>query len=753
MRKLSISILSMLAALPLLAQSPVNIQVNAGEQIGTARRTFNGTNIEDLNNQTNGGIFSQLIHGEAFEESVDIEFMNLPLRNYVQVHVILDETGTPHLLSVANAYTRTTWNNLGDKYDVNSRDLIDSYYNAANPRPTRNAQGEMVPGRPQRLKIGDLTFYGRYMINDSIPANYRRIITERVNGTEQISRYWSKISTGSANGVFTLKRGDAYMGRQNQVITFKSGNGEVGVANAGLNKQGINLVADKPYDGVIRVKSNGAKVVYLTLRDQNNKVLAEKAYGLKADGSYEKISFELTPSESCPKGKLGISLKQEGEIELGYAFMQEGEWGRVKGLPVRKMMVDALKKQGITVIRYNGSMVDVGVDTYLYRWKKMLGPYDERRICYRNGFNPYATHTFGVIEMLQVGEALDAQVMIGLNIDETYQDIRDFVEYVNGSTDTPWGALRASHGHPEPYNLKYIQVHNEEPMTKGYAEAMKKFAKAAWEVDPEMTIVTSLNIGSNLRSYARGTEEYRLSSEVFGWFIEQGKGDKMAWDPHFSGAVNFADAEGFENEMGIVLQRELEKDYPGHKLVLVPMEENGSRCDWDRGLAHAHNWNTLQRNADCFTWLGTANTLQPHEQHYMWDQGRVHYTSNEIWFQPSAHIDQMMSDVWLPKVVKATSDNEKTLDVTAKMSEDGSQLAIYVVNLSDEACDAVINVDGFKFKSKASTWTIGGCDRTEFNTVDNKDNVAPVLGTTTMKSKNATYNFPRYSYTRILLTK
>lgn len=33
-------------------------------------------------------------------------------------------------------------------------------------------------------------------------------------------------------------------------------------------------------------------------------------------------------------------------------------------------MIDALKKQGISVIRYNGSMVDVGVDTYLYRWKK-----------------------------------------------------------------------------------------------------------------------------------------------------------------------------------------------------------------------------------------------------------------------------------------------------------------------------------------------------------------------------------------------
>lgn len=754
MKKIVITICAIFAVIYYTdAQNNINIDINASKHIGTAKLTFNGTNIEDLNNQTNGGIFSQLIHGEAFEENVDIDFMNLPLRNYVQVHVVLDENHTPHLLSVANSYTRTTWNNLSNKYDFNSRDLLDSYYNAAHPTLAGNSRSDAPAPRVQLLKIGDLNFYGRFVIFDSIPEAYRNILLDRINGKEQISRYWSKIISGSANGVFTLKRGDAYMGRQNQVISHLGGNGDVGVANAGLNKQGINLVAGMPYDGVIRVKSTDAKVIYVSLRDQDGNVLDQKAYGLKADGSYEKVSFELTPDANTPKGKIGISLKSKGEIELGYAFMQPGEWGRINGLPVRKMFADALVKQGITVIRYNGSMVDVGVDTYLYRWKKMIGPFDERRVCYRNGFNPFATHTFGVIELLQVAEAIGAQAMVGLSIDENFQDISDFVEYVNGSTDTPWGALRASHGHPEPYGLKYIQVHNEEPMTVGYAEAMKKFALAAWKVDPEMHIVTSLNIGRRPTSYARGSEQYRLSSELFGWFISHGQGDKMVWDPHFSGSVNFADSPGYENEMGIVLQRELEKDYPGHYLTLCPMEENGSRCDWDRGLAHAHNWNTNQRNADCFTWLGTANTFQPHEQHYMWDQGRVHYTSNEIWFQPSAHIDQMMTDIWLPDVIEAKCSNDTVLDVTAKMNEDKTQLAIYVVNLSDQPKTASINIDGFRYSGKAATWTIGGCELTEFNTVSDKDNVSPIIGAKSMKSKNTQYIFPKYSYTRILLNK
>ena len=746
-RKLLALLLCTTVCWPSQAQNeePIQLRVNANKQIGTAKATFNGTNIEDLNNQTNGGLFSQLIHGEAFEENVDVEFLNLPSHQYVQVYVVLDENRTPHFLSTANAYTRTTWNNLADKYDFNSRDLLDSYYNAARP----NREGR--PARPMR--IGDLNFYGRFVIYDSIPAKYQQILTERINGNEQISRYWSKAISGSAKGKYTLKRGDAYMGRQNQVITFDGGNGEIGLTNAGLNKMGINLEAGKPYDGILRVKSNGAKKIYLSLRDAEGKVLAEKPYMLKGDGSYEKVTFELTPSASDAKGQFGISLKEKGEVELGFAFMQPGEWGRVKGLPVRKMMVDALKKQGISVIRYNGSMVDVGVDTYLYRWKRMIGPIDERRICFRNGFNPYATHTFGIIEMLQVAEALGAQCMIGMNINETYEDIRDFVEYVNGDVSTKWGALRAKHGHPEPYNLKHIQVHNEQHITRGYVEGMKKFASAAWEVDPEMTIVTSLNIGSNPRSYAVGTPEYELSKEMFKWFIDKGQADKLGWDPHYSGAIHFADnTVGFENEMGITIQRALLNDL-GHKLTLYPMEENGSRCDWDRGLAHAHNWNTLQRYADCFEWLGTANTIQPHRQHYMWDQGRVHYTSNEIWFQPSAHEDEMMSRNWLFNVLESTSSSDKVLDITAKTNDKKSELSIYIVNLSDQPKEAIINVEGYDYKSSATVWTLGGCELTDYNTVEEKDKVAPKLGKMKMKRKNTKYTFPKYSYTVITLKK
>jgi hypothetical protein len=436
----------------------VKLHVNAGKQIATSKKEFNGTNIEDLNNQTNGGVFSQLIHGEAFEENIDIDFLNLPVNEYVKVYVILDERRLPHFFSVSNAYTRATWNNLTDKYDFNSKDI----YGMVHPDPPRQIPGQTPPppARIETFKIGPLRFYWRFMVYDSIPAPIREELVKRINGNDQISRYWTKILSGNVNYQFELKRGNAYMGRQDQIIRFLDGTGECGIFNAGLNKQGINLEAGKNFEGVLRLKAKQPSNLYLTLRDENGKILAEKPYQLKGDGSWEKVSFDLTPSEGTPKGRFGIVLKAQGEIELGFAFMQPGEWGRVNGLPVRKFIIDALKKQGITTIRYNGSMVDVGADTYQYRWKKMIGPVDERQICFRSGFNPYATHTFGIIELLQVAEALGAKAMTGMSMDENYEDIKDFVEYVNGPATSKWGALRIQHGHPAPYNLKYIQVDN-----------------------------------------------------------------------------------------------------------------------------------------------------------------------------------------------------------------------------------------------------------------------------------------------------
>jgi alpha-L-arabinofuranosidase len=40
-------------------------------------------------------------------------------------------------------------------------------------------------------------------------------------------------------------------------------------------------------------------------------------------------------------------------------------------------------------------------------------------------------------------------------------DILDLLEYCKGPTSSTWGARRAANGHPAPYNLRYIEIGNE----------------------------------------------------------------------------------------------------------------------------------------------------------------------------------------------------------------------------------------------------------------------------------------------------
>ena len=410
MKKYALLFIALLGLFTVSAHE-VKVKVDASVSIAKSSPLFNGTNIEDINNQTNGGVFGQLLHGEAFEENIETDFLNLKRSDYSKIYIMLDERRVPHLITQSWVYCAVNWNNLSEECDVHSYDV----YNAgkfSNP-----------------YIISGYRFERRYLPFDSLPANIQKEMMRRINGNEQVSKFWAKSVNGNAEYDYKLVRdGKAYMGRQTQRVQFVGGSGEVGITNHGLYKMGIHLCKGKEYEGILRVKAEQPTTIYLSLRDEKGNIIAEKPYELKGDGSYEKVTFELTPSEEALEGAFGISLKSKGSIDLGYAFMQPGEWGRVNGYPLRKNFVDAIKRQGIKAIRYNGSMVDCGTDPYNYRWKKMMGPIDERRVTYRSGVSPYATHSFAFIEMLQLAEVINAKCIIGMSMDETSEDISDFVE-------------------------------------------------------------------------------------------------------------------------------------------------------------------------------------------------------------------------------------------------------------------------------------------------------------------------------------
>ncbi len=76
------------------------------------------------------------------------------------------------------------------------------------------------------------------------------------------------------------------------------------------------------------------------------------------------------------------------------------------------------------------------------------------------------------------------------------QDVLDLIEFANGdSIKTYWGALRAAYGHPEPYNMKYIQIGNEN-WGDVYWRNFDALYTALKKAHPEITVITSAGAGA-----------------------------------------------------------------------------------------------------------------------------------------------------------------------------------------------------------------------------------------------------------------
>ena len=70
------------------------------------------------------------------------------------------------------------------------------------------------------------------------------------------------------------------------------------------------------------------------------------------------------------------------------------------------------------------------------------------------------------------------------------QDALDLVEFANGSIQTRWGKLRADMGHPEPFQLKYLGVGNEQ-WDEQYFDRYKEFEKILKQKYPEIKLVAA----------------------------------------------------------------------------------------------------------------------------------------------------------------------------------------------------------------------------------------------------------------------
>jgi hypothetical protein len=756
------------ALLAMLVNAPAQdarIDVRADQVLHPVSRYLTGACIEDVNHEIYGGIYSQMIFGESFQEPAP----PAPLRGFTayggrwipQAGELAAETGDgPKLLCAGPAFAEGEVSvelffpeqkpgNAGLIVKVSQPGLGADRFTGY--EVALETSGRLVLGRhrqnwepirtvPCAVPIKEWLTLTVRMTEKSLEvllngksltqfedtehplasgsvglrtwqreARFRNLVITTAGtrqpkpfelsapetGRDEVSAVWRAVRRGAAEGDVALETQGAFAGRQSQRLSFIRGSGEVGLENQGLNRWGLFFAGGKPYQGRLWARAPQATEVWVALESADGAIVhAEKRLRLKA-GDWQYLEFSLRPKATEAKGRFAIKLKQPGSVTLGYAFLQPGPWGRFKGLPVRRDVAEGLIDQGITVLRYGGSMVNHPE----YRWKKMIGPRD-RRPPYTGTWYPHSSNGWGILDFMDFCEAAGFEYVPAFFMGESPQDMADFIKYAKGPARSEWGRKRAADGHPAPYRLKYIELGNEERVDEAYWQKFKPMAEAVWAQDPDLILVVGdffyNQVIQDPFNFGGGAVKTLVAhKKILDLAREHGR--EVWFDIHIGTEQppqpgNLAGERSFIEQLGNIS--------PGAKYKVVIFEFNAGNHSQKRALANALAINLVERDGR-LPIATSANCLQPDGQNDNdWNQGLLFLNPSQVWLQPPGYVTQMYSRNYLPQLASCEVTGEgNRLDANAKRSEDGRTLVLQVVNPTGQEMPAQIHLAGFAPKN------------------------------------------------------
>ncbi|MBR4756188.1 MAG: DUF1080 domain-containing protein, partial [Bacteroidales bacterium] len=327
-------------------------------------------------------------------------------------------------------------------------------------------------------------------------ASFRNLRLEDGNGNRsiplnresefEVSSMWQPYAAGATDYSFSLNREDPYNGEQCQVIENR-GKGRVGVINMSLNHWGIGIKKGQVFKGDFFAKGSAGSI-WVALQDkEGTKEYARTKIGT-VSGGWKEYSFTLKSNATDPKARFAIYIEGKGKVMLDQVTMMGTGTDLYKGYPFRADIAQGLVEEGLTFLRYGGSMTNAKD----YSFKQMTGPRDKRQP-YRGQWYHFSTNGFGIVEFVQVAEACGFTPSFAINMEEEPETVAFMVEYLNRGADTEGGRQRIADGHPEPYGVKYIELGNEEcifwTIKENYQHYIDRFnflADAMLKVDPSL---------------------------------------------------------------------------------------------------------------------------------------------------------------------------------------------------------------------------------------------------------------------------
>ncbi len=497
-----------------------------------------------------------------------------------------------------------------------------------------------------------------------------------------------------------------------------------------LLRGGISVRQGSPYDLSLWVRGDEAISLEIALTDVAGSLLCADTVKVSPGRTWSQVQGVLTATDTAG-AVLSVAVSGEGSLDLDMVSLMPAErFGKEwPGGGMRSDLVEMLRELHPRFLRFPGGCVVEGtyVRENVWDWKKSIGPVETRRSI-PNTWGGMQTMGVGFYEYFCLAEELGALPVpvvhagvlcqardvkdppLTLQETEAYaQDILDLIAFARDGAQTEWGSLRASMGHPEPFDLRMVAIGNENwgPAYFGRYEILSRAVKAIY---PDITCIVA----------AGPVAEGPLFQESWRSIRQSFAGDMV--DEHFYMDSDWFPAHARRYDNYPRKTQVFLGEYAAHEPV------QGSRRPGNlyAALCEAAFMTGLERNSDVVVMSCYAPLLAR--------EGEVDWTPDLIWFNdvqvfgtPSYYVQQLFSRTLGDKLVKSECEGSLFHVVTRTERE----VQIKVVNLLGKSVSLTVEIPGIGETEAQGSLLTG--ERKHVNSFAKPDKVVPQTITVSLK--------------------
>ena len=535
-----------------------------------------------------------------------------------------------------------------------------------------------------------------------------------------------------------------YVGVHSPKITIQKETAE------GIAQSGLSIVSNKTYAGrIVLLGSPGVSITISLIWGKDPSDRATFKIGKLSD-TFRKYYFSLTSKVSSNNAKIEITGSGEGAFSVGAVSLMPED--NVNGF--RPDVIRLLRELNSGLYRWGGNMISA------YDWRDGVGDPDTRPPRYEYAWNALENNDVGTHEILKFAELIGVELCLTVNagLGDAYSAAQ-WVEYVNGSKDTPMGKLRTKNGHPEPFGIKLWCVGNEaygwwqlgHTDIKSFIIKHKMFAEKMREVDPTIKLIGSgasieeMSItGSAKHDTGKILAEYDSASDWTGGLLRHAGHTIDYMSEHFYCAVDqrFDIKEGkyvnIEEPLVDWTRRpanrvrakaehyhEYHKRIPASKKILVYLDEWAYFTNWVHpaptlgvAIGYARGLHEMIRNSDLIRMAG-----------FTFGTSCLSFSDTDVIYNSSGLLFKLYQSQFgvIPVEVTGNSPQPKPsypiggdqpmvnaggdtypLDLVAALTNDKKALTIALVNPTEDEQRITLQLNGVKVSGKIKHWAMSG---------------------------------------------